>query len=164
MTRLWNALAVVGTWLLAALLTPFRVVATLVLLVVGGLKGRTNIKRARARYLGLAADLGIERGQVLIRKFNGGSMDSPSLRLVVLREGNWQEALRDVARGVQAAGYQERWSKAPYASPPKDLDYWPPPGKGLPHVRCSVHGAGETIRFTNIAVPGGHTGFWFSLN
>jgi len=71
MTRLWNALAVVGTWLLAALLTPFRVVATLVLLVVGGLKGRTNIKRARARYLGLAADLGIERGQVLIRKFDG---------------------------------------------------------------------------------------------
>jgi hypothetical protein len=159
-----NALARAGRWSLAALLTPFRVVGILVLLVIGGLKGRTNIKRAQARYLGLAADLGIDHGQVLICKFDGGSMDSPALKLVVLRPGNWQEALSDVVRAVQAAGYHERWSKAPYASPPKDLDYSPPPGKGLPHVRCAVHAPGEVIRFTDISVPDGYTGFWFSLN
>jgi hypothetical protein len=118
--------------------------------------------RQRRKYLRVARQLGLTKGQVLRRTFTEGPV-TPHLTLITVRRGHWPEVLVSLTSELARSGYQSPAPAPQGGAPPQRLYYRAPRPGELPNLLLWVYAESESIGRADITVPAGHTGLQFSL-
>jgi hypothetical protein len=145
--------APLGCVLMPLNLVGWTVVA-LVMLVRHPFTRRSQEKRLRT----LAHRLGIDQGMTIRTNFTGGEMVTPQLNIRSLWQGSPNDVIQAVAATVAAEGYVRM--TGPSGSM---LSFWAPDGKALPPLNAMLYYRGQVLPGTDVVVPQGMTGLWFTL-